>query len=545
MRIEPSFYESLHCFCIVLKITVWDNIGKQRRWFFPSLLILSAILHEVSAAFIMFVISDFYKSISSLNKDLFIQAIMRSLFVVVIVSFFKSLILFATESCALQWRIDLVFFLHYHYFDKNRTAFKLLYMPDSFSEPLDNCDQRITQDVLELTLRMSQLLTKMLTVPGIIVYYTYSLWNSFSWFAPTLCYVYFLVSSTVSVSVVKMLAGLIFQQEIYEANFRFKHAYFRINIDSISFLRGEPYEGNKMENSFEHIQLNQSKLINRRFVLHLLTNWFSYIGTIVNYVAIGVSIFAAAKYASQPPNPEEIAASFSRGSYACLYLISAFSMIFDSYALLSEIFGYSRRISGLVQAMRRCAPTAGAQQEPIADQLPSSSDEYESSAAVSGWWLRLLTLAGLIAPRPHPALSEGEYLLQPLCRDVKDDLGPPPAPPPSLPVPTSIPAELPLLIVTGLDVYAAASPVRGRRLLLRAVSWAVLRGERLLLTGPSGCGKSCLLRLVAAAVGEEGGAVSLTGPPDQLMFLPQTPYCFQLAGQSAGQPPLSRTRPAL
>jgi ABC-type nitrate/sulfonate/bicarbonate transport system ATPase subunit len=98
----------------------------------------------------------------------------------------------------------------------------------------------------------------------------------------------------------------------------------------------------------------------------------------------------------------------------------------------------------------------------------------------------------------------------PLVLD-RPDLAPPILPQPSL------------LYVAGLEV------ARGGRTVLRGVSFAAQRGERLAVLGPSGAGKSTLLLAIAGLARIARGSVTIDGRPPApgaaaIMF--QTPLLF-------------------
>lgn len=58
----------------------------------------------------------------------------------------------------------------------------------------------------------------------------------------------------------------------------------------------------------------------------MLTQFFDYLGSIINYAAVGGAILYLSRAEGQ--SESEIAALVARGSYSCLYLIDAFSQVF-------------------------------------------------------------------------------------------------------------------------------------------------------------------------------------------------------------------------
>lgn len=59
--------------------------------------------------------------------------------------------------------------------------------------------------------------------------------------------------------------------------------------------------------------------------MYLLTQFFDYLGSIINYAAVGGAILYLSK--AEGMSEAEISALVARGSYSCLYLINAFSQV--------------------------------------------------------------------------------------------------------------------------------------------------------------------------------------------------------------------------
>lgn len=66
-------------------------------------------------------------------------------------------------------------------------------------------------------------------------------------------------------------------------------------------------------------------MIKRHIPLYILTHFFDYLGSIINYAAVGGAILYLSK--AEGMGEAEIAALVARGSYSCLYLIDAFSQV--------------------------------------------------------------------------------------------------------------------------------------------------------------------------------------------------------------------------
>lgn len=59
--------------------------------------------------------------------------------------------------------------------------------------------------------------------------------------------------------------------------------------------------------------------------LYALRQFFDYLGSIINYAAVGAAILYLSK--ADGRSEAEISALVARSSYSCLYLINAFSQV--------------------------------------------------------------------------------------------------------------------------------------------------------------------------------------------------------------------------
>jgi len=223
----------------------------------------------------MGVISNFYFAISQRDSGLFLECLVKSIGIITLVSFFKSLRKYFMEASSLQWRINFVEELHSKYFQPMVT-FDVL----SGSTVANDADQRITQDVDKLTTLLAKVMDKLATVPGLIIFYSIYLFLNFGWITPCLCYLYFILASMASFSLTLSLSYLMYMQEKYEGELRQTHFTYRSSIESIAFLRGETREHLHMDNIFSKVIINSRKLVGRHFALYVVADWFSHMGSV-------------------------------------------------------------------------------------------------------------------------------------------------------------------------------------------------------------------------------------------------------------------------
>eukprot|EP00597_Dinobryon_sp_UTEXLB2267_P006684 CAMPEP_0170084678 /NCGR_PEP_ID=MMETSP0019_2-20121128/19798_1 /TAXON_ID=98059 /ORGANISM="Dinobryon sp., Strain UTEXLB2267" /LENGTH=258 /DNA_ID=CAMNT_0010300853 /DNA_START=333 /DNA_END=1105 /DNA_ORIENTATION=+ len=198
---------------------------------------------------------------------------------------------------------------------------------------LDNVDQRLTQDVKDFTTRMAELLRTAIISPLVIVYYSAYLWVVFGWLAPVLCLAYFSLGSLVTCLVLRRtdLVGSSQQQQRLEGELRAKHAHCLQHQSSIRLLGGQQWERRALRGSFSGLALHSSRLLARLLTAQLATNWVDYCGSIANYAIVGGAMLGQAR--SRSP------ADLARGSFACLYLLGAYSALVDCAPLLARACG--------------------------------------------------------------------------------------------------------------------------------------------------------------------------------------------------------------
>jgi ATP-binding cassette subfamily D (ALD) protein 4 len=108
---------------------------------------------------------------------------------------------------------------------------------------------------------------------------------------PAFCYVYFVVGTLISRLIARSLPALVYELELREGNFRFRHAQNRLFANSISLLNGHAAECCYLDANFCEVYRAQEKLIIQSYYLSIFTTLFSYAGSIMNYVIVGGAIF--------------------------------------------------------------------------------------------------------------------------------------------------------------------------------------------------------------------------------------------------------------
>jgi putative ATP-binding cassette transporter len=172
---------------------------------------------------------------------------------------------------------------------------------------IDNPDQRIAEDVSAFTQRSLYYLLIILWSPIQVLAFSGVLWNISR---PLVCFLmlYAVVGTFVTTILFgRVLIGLNFLQVKKEADFRFGLVRIRENAESIALYRGEAQELAQVEQRFESVYVNNTKLINRQFLLNTFGTAYKYLAIVIPYgiiasrvltgeLEVGVAVKAAGAF---------------------------------------------------------------------------------------------------------------------------------------------------------------------------------------------------------------------------------------------------------
>ena len=227
----------------------------------------------------------------------------------------------------------------------------------------DNPDQRISEDInqfVSLTLTLFVGVLKQLTTLGA---FAVVLWNlsglitipigdaEFTVYG----YMFWLsllysVLGTYFVHLVgKKLIRLNFDQQRYEADFRFSMMRVRENSESIAFYRGEMAEGVGFKERFANVIKNYWGLMRRTKLLNFYVNGYGQLAIIFPL------IMAAPRYYAG-----EIALGGLMQTISAFGRVQdALSFFVDSYSSIAELAAVIQRLTGFTEHMEECARVKG------------------------------------------------------------------------------------------------------------------------------------------------------------------------------------------
>lgn len=267
--------------------------------------------------------------------------------VVLIISFLTEYVL--TAALTIRWRTWMTKDLTARWLDRD-THYRLQFVG---TEGVDNPDQRIQEDnnkFISYTLSLSVGILNQVTT---LVSFALILWGlsanltlpGTSTHIPGLlvwaALIYASVGTILTHLIGRKLIPLNFQQEHYEANFRFSLARLREYAESVALLKGEQAEKEHLGERFRFIQKNFYAIVNVRKYLMAFTQFYGSSASVVPYIVVAPFYFLDKVTLGVMT---QTAQSFARVEGAMAFFIGAYTTIAEYKAVIDRLTGFRRAI---------------------------------------------------------------------------------------------------------------------------------------------------------------------------------------------------------
>ena len=343
--------------------TVWriasPYFRSEDRWT-GRILLAAVIAIELSIVGITVLLNawnaNFYNALQDKNWDAFVYQL--GYFCVLAAAFILLAVyqLYLNQWLQIRWRT----WLTQHYIDKwlssgNHYRMQLL------GDAADNPDQRIAEDIKQfidgngatgiLTLGLG-LLNSVVTLASFIVilwslsataplHMFGSVWN-IPGYLVWAALLYAILGTVLTHLVGWPLVGLSFQQQHYEADFRFNLVRVRENSEQIALLRGEPAEDARLRNSFTRVAANWLLIMSRTKRLTFLTAGYGQISTVFPFIVASPAYFAGA---IQLGGLMQISSAFGSVQNALSFFINVYRGLAEWRAVIERLDGFDRSVS--------------------------------------------------------------------------------------------------------------------------------------------------------------------------------------------------------
>ena len=229
------------------------------------------------------------------------------------------------------------------------------YRMQLLGDAADNPDQRIAEDTqrfVEQTLQLGiGLLSAVVTLASFVVI----LWG-LSNQAPLHLYgndiaipgylvwgalIYAVLGTTLTHLIGWPLVGLNFQQQRYEADFRFNLVRVRENAEQIALLHGEPAERTRLQGRFGYVVGNWLAIMQRTKKLTAFTATYSQAAVIFPYVLVAPAYFAEKV---QLGGMMQTASAFSSVQESLSFFITAYRTLAEWQSVVARLSGFEDSI---------------------------------------------------------------------------------------------------------------------------------------------------------------------------------------------------------
>ncbi|MFC0226266.1 ABC transporter ATP-binding protein/permease [Serratia aquatilis] len=371
----------------------WVSEEKWRAWS----MLLAIIAISLGLVYISVLINQwnqvFYDALQNKNYPVFKEQLWRFSYLALIFIVLAVYKVYLTQGLQMHWRRWMT-----EKFMGKWLAHQSYYHTEQ-QQLIDNPDQRIADDLnvltqytLSLSLGLLSSVVTLFSFVGILWHisgpisfaisqYTVTLPGYMVWFA----LLYAVLGSLLIWWVGKPLVMLGYNQERFEANFRFGLIRIRENNDAIALYQGEPREKQQLNNRFEAIRSNWWSIMRITRRLNIASNFYG------QFAIIFPLLVAAPRYFSgaiQMGGLMQIASAFSQVQGALSWFVDAFTTLATWKACVNRLAGFNAAV------------------DQIHDQTRGISLQHEDGQPL------VLRNLGMTLPDGQPLLSPAEMTLK-------------------------------------------------------------------------------------------------------------------------------------
>jgi putative ATP-binding cassette transporter len=251
------------------------------------------------------------------------------------------------------------------------------YRMQLLGDAADNPDQRIAEDIrlfVEKTLEIGiGLLSAVVTLASFVVI----LWM-LSAAAPLRLFgseiaipgylvwaalIYAIVGTAFTHLIGRPLIRLNFDQQRYEADFRFNLVRVRENSEQIALLEGEPAEHGRLSNRFGRVAANWMRIMSRTKRLTFFTEGYRQVSVVFPFVVVSPVYFAGS---IQLGGLMQTASAFNSVQNALSFFVNVYRNLAEWRAVIDRLSGFERAVA---------AARAAAVTPPVVEVLPAAGQQ--------------------------------------------------------------------------------------------------------------------------------------------------------------------------
>ncbi|KAK5112021.1 hypothetical protein LTR62_004555 [Meristemomyces frigidus] len=404
--------------------------------------------------------------VSSLVKGkgkAFLRGLVWWMIVAVPATFTNSMLSYHQTTLCLAYRSRLTQYIHNKYLHD-----MTFYTLSALDDRIKNADQLITVDVSKFSNSVAELYSNLAKPILDLIIYNWSLSRSVGGEGLFAMSLMVQISASVMRALTPPFGKYVADEARLEGEFRFQHSRLIDYSEEIALYAGHEAEKDTLDKGYFTLIKHVNRILRRRFYHGIMEDFvIKYFWGALGLMLCSVPVFlkvpsvGEAAYGGKGDHTE----SFITNRRLLLSSSDAFGRLMFSYKEISQLAGYTSRVSTLLEVIADC------QAERFQKvMVGSSSSTGENAAVLSG----------------RGELEESE--------DITFD-------------------SVPIVSPNG-DV------------LVKSLSFHISRGDHLLIVGPNGCGKSSLFRILGGLWPVYGGKVRKP-PMEDIFYIPQRPYLMK------------------
>ena len=302
-------------------------------------------------------INDFYNVLQSLDKTRFMPELLRFCMLATAYIAQSVYMLYLSQMLQIRWRRWLT-----EEYLKDWLS-RQAYYRMQFAEPqTDNPDQRISEDInsfIEITLNLG---TTLLSAVATLVSFLAILWQLSGTLGIPLgslgtlyipgymvwaALIYSVIGTWLTMRIGNPLILLNFNQQRFEADFRFSMMRIRENSESVALYGGERQEQVHLRDRFRFLLENFWGIMRRQKRLSWLTNTYNQAAIVFPVIMAAPRFFAGQMHLG---GLMQTAGAFGHVHNALSYLINSYTTIARWHAVIDRLVGFSRSLEELKTA---------------------------------------------------------------------------------------------------------------------------------------------------------------------------------------------------